>query len=151
MSRHELQLAGKGKRFANKILDTLFVLIWIALVFVLGMMVVSATIGFAGFAEKVRANQAVFYAAYAVLFLFNYWLYFFVSEILTGKTLAKALTKTRVVTAAGEAPTAGSIALRSLCRMIPFEQLSFLGKESIGWHDKLSRTRVVVQSSKEAA
>ena len=151
MSRHELQLAGKGKRFANKILDTLFALVWIGVVFALGGMVVSATIGLARFAEGVMENKATFYAAYVLLFLFSYWLYFFISESLTGRTLAKALTKTRVVTAERGPPTAGSIALRSLCRMIPFEQLSFLGGTSIGWHDKFSNTRVVVYSSVEDA
>jgi len=35
------------------------------------------------------------------------------------------------------------IAQRTLCRLIPFDALSFLFNDSVGWHDTLSKTRIV--------
>ncbi|MCC6727172.1 MAG: RDD family protein [Saprospiraceae bacterium] len=60
-----------------------------------------------------------------------------------GRTIGKFLTKTKVVDINGQAPDFSSVLIRSLSRLVPFEALSFLGKDPIGWHDKWSKTRVV--------
>ncbi|WP_462319563.1 hypothetical protein [Marinilabilia sp.] len=48
-----------------------------------------------------------------------------------------------MVTETGESPGFRTILIRSLCRFIPFDALSFLGGEESGWHDRISGTRVI--------
>jgi hypothetical protein len=48
-----------------------------------------------------------------------------------------------VVDENGNKPEYQTIMIRSLCRLIPFDALSFLGATSRGWHDSISRTYVV--------
>jgi uncharacterized RDD family membrane protein YckC len=69
--------------------------------------------------------------------------YYGLFESLTQRTAGKFITNTRVVNRLGQKPDEGSILLRSLCRQIPFEALSFLGRFGIGWHDTFSKTLVV--------
>ena len=67
--------------------------------------------------------------------------YYTFTEGYFGRTPAKFLTKTRVISIDGGPPTFGAVFKRSLFRMIPFEPISFLAGE--GWHDRASKTRVV--------
>lgn len=71
--------------------------------------------------------------------------YYTFTEAVMQRTLGKLVTGTRVVTADGGRPTVGQIVGRSFARFIPFEAFSFLGGNGfpVGWHDSLSRTRVV--------
>ena len=69
-------------------------------------------------------------------------IYFSVLEASTGRTIAKYITKTKVVNEKGEKPDFGTALVRSLARFIPFEAFSFLGSGT-GWHDKFSNTRVI--------
>lgn len=71
------------------------------------------------------------------------FVYFFIMESLTNRTLGKYVTKTMVVMTNGEKPTNQDIVKRSLCRLIPFDALSFFGTNSKGWHDSMSNTYVV--------
>lgn len=68
------------------------------------------------------------------------------SELLFGKTPGKFATRTKVVNALGERPTFGWLVLRSLCRFVPLDAISFL-IEQRGWHDQWSRTYVVRENS----
>ncbi|MBJ6110173.1 RDD family protein [Hymenobacter sp. BT523] len=70
------------------------------------------------------------------------FVYYFVLEVSTGRTIGKLLTRTRVVMEDGFELTTKAIFLRSLCRMIPFDAFSFLSGNA-GWHDTFSKTRVV--------
>lgn len=88
--------------------------------------------------------EDLFYS-YTLMFI-----YFFMMESLTNRTLGKYVTKTMVVMANGEKPTNQDIAKRSLCRMIPFDALSFLGTLGKGWHDSISNTQVVDVAKFEA-
>ncbi|HVR21682.1 MAG TPA: RDD family protein, partial [Polyangiaceae bacterium] len=81
----------------------------------------------------------------AILVQSAYWIGF---ETLFGKTPAKWLTGTRVVTNAGNRPTFAHILHRTIVRFVPFEALSFFGRGR-GWHDRWSKTRVV--SDREGA
>lgn len=69
--------------------------------------------------------------------------YFGLFETLTMRTLGKFVTDTMVVKDDGTRPSDGRIFLRTLCRLIPLEFLSFLWRPGIGLHDSFSRTRVV--------
>lgn len=69
--------------------------------------------------------------------------YYVICEALMQRTLGKLVTRTKVVSEDGGKPRFGQIMIRTLCRLIPFEAFSFLGNEAVGWHDKISKTRVV--------
>ncbi|CAI8728285.1 RDD family protein [Chryseobacterium sp. IT-36CA2] len=73
---------------------------------------------------------------------FNYCLYYFLMEnYLDGRTVAKYITGTKVISTDGTKPTTQQIIYRSLSRIVPFDGLSFLGVN--GWHDSWSDTRVI--------
>ena len=79
-------------------------------------------------------------------YIFTYSLfiiYYFVMESLTHRTLGKYVTNTMVVLENGDKPSNKIIFTRTLCRLIPFDGLSFLGTNGKGWHDSLSKTYVV--------
>lgn len=80
---------------------------------------------------------------YALMFIFL-MSYYSIMEGLTGRTVGKFITKTRVVTITGERANFDTVLGRSLCRLIPFEPISFLLFDR-GWHDKFTKTRVVMQ------
>lgn len=67
--------------------------------------------------------------------------YYVLFESILGASAAKLLTGSRVVTFSGQRPDPYNVLLRSLCRNIPFEPISFFGRS--GWHDTLSETDVV--------
>ena len=70
-------------------------------------------------------------------------LYYTLLEGLTGRSLGKLVTGTKVVDANGNPPGFARALLRSLCRFIPFEPFSFLGSDTRGWHDSMTRTWVI--------
>ncbi len=121
-------LASKGKRLANYLLDQLILHIGtmaLAVLFELGVY------------DELDETFA------ATLILLVYPAYYMVFESLFGRTPAKFITRTVVVTTSGHRPNTINIIGRSLCRYIPFEAFSFLGEKAIGWHDSISKTRVV--------
>lgn len=71
------------------------------------------------------------------------FLYYFCTEYFFNKTIAKFLTKTKIVNNKGEKPTIKELIIRNLSRFIPFEVFSFLGSNSKGWHDAFSNTTVI--------
>lgn len=77
-----------------------------------------------------------------LFFYFFYIFAMFLFENFTGKTPGKYLTRTHVITVEGEKPTTAQYFGRNLARLIPFEPLSFLFGR--GWHDSVSKTRVVL-------
>ena len=83
---------------------------------------------------------------FGLLFYVPYMLYHPIMEYYYGKTVAKMMTKTTVVNLDGSKLTFGGAVIRSLCRLIPFDAFSFLGSTAVGWHDSISKTRVVKDS-----
>jgi uncharacterized RDD family membrane protein YckC len=71
-----------------------------------------------------------------------YVIYYVCFEVISGRTLGKVLTGTRVVTTDGLPLSIPTALVRTLCRLIPFEPMSFSLGEN-WWHDSLSRTQVV--------
>ncbi|MBL4752041.1 MAG: RDD family protein [Flavobacteriales bacterium] len=63
-------------------------------------------------------------------------------EHFLGKTPGKYITLTKVVDSEGNWPRIGKLFLRNLCRLIPFDAVSYLISKR-GWHDKISGTYVV--------
>ena len=74
-----------------------------------------------------------------------YFMYFFVTEATNdgsyGRTLGKKLLRMSVTDNKGKIPSMSKIGLRTLCRFIPLDALSFLWGGN--WHDSISGTYVV--------
>lgn len=66
-------------------------------------------------------------------------IYYFLSEGLYGRTLGKIFTNT---TLRKESGFVSKVLLRTLLRLVPFEQLSFVFGSKPGWHDRFSKTQL---------
>lgn len=126
----EERLASKGQRFGNYVVDIIFFYILSA---ILG--VVIALFDLVDLMENELALQ--------VILIFVMLLYYLLFEFFTGKTIGKYITKTRVVTEAGNKPNFGQCLGRTFSRLVPFEAFSLLGEKGIGWHDSWAKTRVI--------
>lgn len=125
--------AERWRRFVNLIVDYFG---FMALAFVVGIV-----IGVFGGSRAVEAMQGL-----GTQYLFGFLVmlaYYVPLELFFGRTLGKLVTGTRVVDENGEPPGAGRILGRTLCRFIPFEPFSFFAASASGWHDTISKTRVV--------
>lgn len=80
---------------------------------------------------------------YTLMGLCVHIVYYGLFETLSMRTLGKYVTNTMVVNRDGSRPDTNRILIRTLCRQIPFEIISFLGVYPIGWHDTFSKTLVV--------
>lgn len=130
--------ATQGQRLANFLIDLLMRYV---LIFVLGF-IIALTANFLG-------NQGLLLWLENIDTLTDYLIgiamalvYYAAFEVFLSRTIAKYITKTIVVTADGSKPDAGTIIKRTFCRLIPFNQLSFVGSAR-GWHDSISDTYVV--------
>ncbi|MDP4271299.1 MAG: RDD family protein [Bacteroidota bacterium] len=83
----------------------------------------------------VRSSNVVY-----VLIMFFYYL---IWEATCGRTAGKFITRSVVIDEDGNLPSFITALYRTLCRFIPFEAISVLIHERIGWHDMFPRTRVV--------
>jgi uncharacterized RDD family membrane protein YckC/ribosomal protein L40E len=126
-----LSPASQGRRFANYIIDTIGVYVF---AFICGV----------GFYYIGLISDYTSESSYTILGWFLYFLYYLITESLWQKSIAKFITKTKVVTECGGVPEAKHIIKRSLVRLIPFDAFSFLSQYPVGWHDKWSGTRVIV-------
>ena len=129
--------ASTWKRLANFLVDLIFV----CCIFFIVNLIYDLIIGSSYYGRK--SNIYVYLVLY-----FAY--YSFAEFYFSGITLGKALTKTKVITINNSIPKLQKIVIRSFARLIPLDHLSFLfGEEndshdySIGWHDKISETRVI--------
>jgi len=128
--------ASKGIRLANLFIDYLgFFAILILMMFVASF--IATAVGNQDFMLWYTREITTMNLVSIVLF----FLYYFIWEALTGRTLGKLISGTIVVNENGEKPTASEIFIRTICRFIPFEYFSFLGER--GWHDSISKTYVV--------
>jgi len=133
-SNPEANLASKGKRFVNMIID---MICYYVLVFILGAM-----LGIIAVLSGIEINNINkgFYYLLAFGAMFAYYSFF---ESRWGRTVGKMITKTRVVDEHGNNITFNKAANRSFCRLIPFEAFSFLNQRGVGLHDSITKTRVI--------
>ena len=128
-----MELASRTRRFLNLLID------------LVGFFLVVILIGVAnGLAYAIFGVDPQWLVAnpgfiYAVMFL-----YYFLGEALTGKTIAKWITRTVVVAESGQPAQWWQLLFRSAYRFVPFDAFSFLPKSRPGWHDRWSKTRVVM-------
>ena len=132
-------IASSGKRLANYLLDSVFLLIFnVIFGFALGIILAIFS------PESLDGIDNMGMLLQYLLGFLVAMFYFTLFEVATGRTIAKYITKTKVVDEKGNHPNFDNILIRSLCRFIPFEVFSFLGSEPVvGWHDSLSKTRVI--------
>jgi uncharacterized RDD family membrane protein YckC len=132
-SSHEemLQLANRGKRLVNYIVDSLIV----------AVLTMPAAELISNFGIDIDNKENLY-----LIIAITSFLYYTIFEATAGITLGKRITGTKVVDEYGEKPSLLTILLRSLFRFIPLYFISFLFSE-VGWHDSLSKTRVVMKSS----
>ncbi|MBI5539625.1 MAG: RDD family protein [Bacteroidia bacterium] len=131
-------MASQGKRLSNYLLDLAFLYVFSLTVgFILGIFLIFYSPSL--FDSITEENM---FTEYLLGFIMG-MIYYTTFEALTGRTMAKYITRTKVVDENGEKPDFKTIFLRSLCRFIPFEAFSFLGSDNSGWHDKFTKTKVV--------
>lgn len=132
----EYPLADKGIRFVNFFVDRL---VMFGLSFVLGIFL--ALIGKEHLLYALDEGGILMDWIFGVIVgTFYYSLFEYLAG---GRSIAKFLTGTKVVSEDGNPITYPQILGRTLSRFVPFEPFSFLGDQPIGWHDSWSGTRVV--------
>ena len=132
------KMASQGKRFLNYLLDLVFIMIFIFafyLIFLIILTIVAPSI-----VSDIEEGNKLF--QYLVSFIVS-MIYYTCFEAATGRSIAKYITKTKVVTEIGEKPNFKIIVVRSLCRFIPLDAFSFLFNDGSGWHDTISNTKVI--------
>lgn len=136
--------ASLSQRFLNLIIDTVMqlLLFFVVLMFMVANAQANGDVTFISNLEK---NTILQYTITTVISLVYYNFF----EIVTARTVGKYLTQTIVVDENGEKPNHETILIRSLCRLIPFNALSFLGISGRGWHDTISKTYVVNKNQLE--
>lgn len=126
---------GSGIRFINFMID---LVIWMAMAVVI--------ISLVGLVVEPETQFIVSAMGYLFLLL-TYLGYYYFMEIKFQKTIGKFITRTKVVRMDGEQPLPSDIVMRTFCRLIPFDRLSFLFVQH-GIHDFLSKTTVVKDKMK---
>lgn len=130
-------LASPQKRFGNYLVDALVVYIFIYLLELFAVLLFDH--GYPGFSNWFTELGSFQYTLFTIAITIVYQ---GLMETLTMRTVGKYLTNTKVIYRDGTKPDASTILIRTLCRQIPFDALSYLGR-TIGWHDSLSKTLVV--------
>ena len=126
------QYASAGQRFLNCIIDVI--------AFYIVMMILGVILGLAAFATSETGGR-MSGGGIQLFFLFLYFAVI-ILEGSNGKTLGKLITKTKVVTEAGEPISYGKAFIRTLIRFVPFEFLSGFSGTTM-WHDQWTKTMLV--------
>lgn len=124
----DAQKASKTLRLANGIIDTTVIIILLTF--------------WDYFVIMIQPSEWVahFFAFSGTLF--SYFAYYLLMETYFQKTIGKFFTGTKVVTLQKEEPYISDIFVKTLCRLIPLDQLSFLFFNN-GFHDRFSKTMVI--------
>ncbi len=130
--------ASAWKRLINIILDYIGTIIFFSAIIFLIAYVTETSVK-----ENFIRNQKAYPMAFQILGFFAMYVYYVVCEYyLAGKTFGKYMTRTIVVTPAGQPPDLRQILIRSTLRFIPLEGIILLLK-SQSLHDEWSGTMVI--------
>ena len=132
----EWRKVGAGVRFINFVIDFFAILSLDVLILFLLARVDSTFVN--------EGNDFFFWLLFAITFLG----YYVTLEYKLQKTLGKFLTGTVVVKGDCSHPDLGDIVARTLCRLIPFDRLSFVFFQ-YGIHDRFSGTMVLKENGKK--
>ena len=139
VSISDAMLATKGQRFANYLIDLVIHNIINLIPLIIGWFLYEF-FGNADLSVWLDELDTIvdFLISYIIIVI-----YFMIMESLTGRSIGKYVTDTKVLMADGSEPEPYAIFIRSISRLIPFEAFSFLGDVPKGWHDTISKTVVV--------
>lgn len=130
----EYRRASLGKRFANYLIDTIGMYLFVFMV----SFILAIVLAMMGIDLSAQHDGIIFLIA-----LSAFVGYYFFQEGFGGRTIGKYITGTRVVDLAGNPPSKNAVLNRTLCRLIPFLPFSLLYGSGDGWHDRVSKTRVI--------
>lgn len=131
--------ASSIKRFINFTVDVItFYAFMLILGLLIGLIQVISGINLIGYMEEINPLVDRLISGLLLALYLAFLEYFF-----KGKTLGKVITKTRAVNEDGTLMNFRESFKRNLCRLIPFDALSFLFSSKGGWHDTVSYTMVV--------
>lgn len=131
-----LELASQLKRLINFIIDSFILLVIYFLVSLINFYFNIPN-------NEIYLENILYFFYFKLLILIAIpIIYYIIFEFFFQKTLAKYITKTRVVNLKNEKPSFKEILIRTFCRLIPMEYISFLFSNQ-GVHDKLSNTVVI--------
>ncbi len=135
----ELTFASQGKRLANYLID--IICAYFCMFFVASLLL---GVGSSNESTTLLHEPESSSGLESLFTLLTFSLYYFLTEtLMKGRTIGKLITGTRAITSKHEYLTAGDALKRTLCRLIPFDALSFLISSGYGWHDKWTDTMVV--------
>lgn len=136
---NSIKIASNTKRFTNWIIDSITIsILWFILLPVI--VIVLKNLGLLDNLAKGEKLDLEF------TFLPVAFFYYLIFEGVFKTTLGKLITKTKIIRLDNEEVNIVDILLRTLCRFIPLEQLSFLADKPIGWHDRISETRIIMKN-----
>lgn len=129
------EYASRLQRFLNWTIDGLIItILW----FVLFNLVVPYLIQM-GIFDWMK-NGETYNLTFTILII--YFLYYLILEGFFKTTIGKLITRTKLMKPNGGQINFGNVITRTICRFIPFELLSYLSKNPVGFHDSLSNTGV---------
>jgi len=120
-------------RLVHFIIDTI---VWLVAISILGFL-----LSILPFSLSLNNELTIMLIGYAILFV-TFICYYYIMEVKYQKTVAKFITRTKVVTNNGHKPSKRNILVRTFCRLIPLDRISFLFTRN-GLHDRLSGTQVI--------
>lgn len=131
--------ASHGKRLGNFLLDYVIQVVLGAGIGIVLVLIAELTESYDLYNWLISEDKLSDYIFGIIILL----IYYIIIETITGRSIGKYATNTKVVLEDGSKPDFNDIVIRTLCRIIPFDGLSFLGSKAHGWHDSLSKTYVV--------
>jgi uncharacterized RDD family membrane protein YckC len=131
-------LARLDQRFLNWFIDTIMQILLFLISFAI-IANIANSYGNKELASYLLINPIGQYTYVSIIRL----VYYISLETLFGQTIGKLVSQTIVVDENGDRPSHDMVLMRTLCRLIPFYELSFFGILGRGWHDTISKTYVV--------
>jgi uncharacterized RDD family membrane protein YckC len=127
-------MKGESTRLINRVLNFVIDTVIILILFYFFIRCAPFLLLFAPFDFELNIN-----AILALLYLS----YYILLEGITGRTVGKYLTKTKVISHDDQEISFFQAIIRTIVRLTFIEIFSFFSRRPIGWHDKASRTMVV--------
>lgn len=124
------------KRFLNWAIDGILIsILWFILIIPITKLVLLL-----GLLNEMK-NGEIYDLSYTILPIM--FLYYLIFEGLFKTSIGKIITGTKIIRIDGDKIKFHDALKRTIYRFIPLEQFSFFTRNSIGWHDDFSYTRVV--------
>ncbi|GAL69958.1 RDD family protein [Jejuia pallidilutea] len=140
----EFELASTQQRLINYAIDSVFyfgfIIIFLTIIRYLSKMEGLSFLSGLLISEEPNYLKSIFFGVITTTLF-----YLILEYLLKGKTIGKFITNTRAITNENEIMDFKSVLIRSICRRIPFDSFSFLGDVPRGWHDRISKTKVVFE------